>query len=158
MQSPISRTPYPPLGRAHAVTGTQNLVPSPLSSPKKASTPRLNYEALEISEVGRPFERKVHLKQGTVFTHYNCCWGPLQKQSSLLIHYSCCWAPMEVHYSFLHITVAIGGPFESVMRLLTHYICDCGPLWKRRTYTLELLLWYLWSRVLTQCSCCWAPL
>jgi len=30
-----------------------------------------------------------------VFTHYNCCWGPLWKQSSPLIHCSCCWAPLK---------------------------------------------------------------
>jgi len=28
----------------------------------------------------------------------------------------------------LHITVTIGGPFESVVSLLTHYACYCGPL------------------------------
>jgi len=27
----------------------------------------------------------------------------------------------------LHITVALGAPFESVVILLTHYICYCGP-------------------------------
>jgi len=34
-------------------------VPSPLSTPEKASIPKLKYEALEISEVRGPFERKV---------------------------------------------------------------------------------------------------
>jgi len=61
----------------------------------------LKYEALEIIEVGGPFERKVlmHCSYLGLFaskacTHSNCCWGPLWKQISLLIHYSCCWAPL----------------------------------------------------------------
>ena len=37
-QSRISRTPYPNRG-GYAVTGVQNSVPSPLSSPKKVPTP-----------------------------------------------------------------------------------------------------------------------
>jgi len=35
-------------------------VPSPLSTPEKASIPKLKYEALEISEVRGPFKGKVH--------------------------------------------------------------------------------------------------
>jgi len=50
------------LGGAHAVTGAQNSVPSPLSPAKKASTPNLKYETLEISEVGDPLkERYLHI-------------------------------------------------------------------------------------------------
>jgi len=52
----------PQLGGAHAAVGAPNSDPSPLSQAKKASTsqiPKLKYEALEISEVGGPFERKV---------------------------------------------------------------------------------------------------
>jgi len=36
------------------------LVPSPLSTQEEASIPKLKYEALEISEVRGPLERKVH--------------------------------------------------------------------------------------------------
>jgi len=39
--------------------GAQNSVSSPLSHLEKASIPKLKYEALEIGEVGGPFERKV---------------------------------------------------------------------------------------------------
>jgi len=41
-----------PIGGAHAVTGAQNSVPSPLISPKKARPSKLKYEALEIRKVG----------------------------------------------------------------------------------------------------------
>jgi len=43
----------------------------------------------------------------------------------------------------LHIALAIGGPFESVVSLLAHSSCYCGPFE---------------SRELTQCSYCWVPL
>jgi len=44
--------------------------------------------------------------------------------------------------------------------LLTHYICYCGPFWKRRTYISQLLFGPFEGRVglLTECSCCWGPL
>ena len=75
----------PQLG-GHTVTGAQNSLPSPLSSPKKASTPKLKYEAVEITEVGGPFERKVLRLyitvtlgpfQSKVFTHYSWYCGRL---------------------------------------------------------------------------------
>jgi len=80
----------------------QNSVPSPLSSQRKLRPSELKYEALEISEVGGPLKEKclyitVTLGpfESKVFTHYNCCWGPLWKQSSALIHYSCCWTSLK---------------------------------------------------------------
>jgi len=66
----------PPNWGAHAVTGAQNSVPSPLSTPKKALIPKLKYEALEISEVRGPFERKVH----------SSYFGPLGKEGIFTIH------------------------------------------------------------------------
>jgi len=99
----------------------------------------LKEKYLYITVILGPFESKVLI-------HYNCCWGPLWKQSSvgLLIHYSCCWAPLKARY-FTHYS-CYWGPFESILSLLTHYTCYCGPLWKRRTYTLQLLLWSLWKQ------------
>jgi len=54
------------------------------------------------------------------------------------------WAPLKARY--LHITSAVGGPFESIVSLLAHYICCSVPPWKRRTYTLQLLMWSLWKQ------------
>jgi len=55
---------------AHAVTGGPKFSPvTTYSPPEKASIPKLKYEALEISEVRGPFERKVLM-------HYSY-FGPL---------------------------------------------------------------------------------
>jgi len=115
-QSCISRTPNPPIGVAHAVTGGPKFQSRHHLAPqRKLRAPKLKYEALEISEVwgalkekcitviSGPFERKV-------FTHYNCCWGPFWKWSSSLIHCSCCWAP-----------------FENKLGYFAHYSCKMGP-------------------------------
>jgi len=40
--------------------------------------------------------------------------------------------------NFFYITIAVGGSCES--KVLTHYDCCWGPLWKQSTYTLQLLL------------------
>ena len=55
-------------------------------------------------------------------------WGALWKKSAYALQVL--WASLKESY---------WRPFESVMSLLTHYICYCGPLCKRRTYTLQLL-------------------
>jgi len=55
----VSAAPHTPQEGTHAATGSQNSDPSPFNHPKKASTPKLKYEALEFSEVAGPFERKV---------------------------------------------------------------------------------------------------
>jgi len=59
IQSHISRTPYPLIGGAHAVTGAQNAVPSPLNSPKKASIPQVEILSTRNQWSWGPFERKV---------------------------------------------------------------------------------------------------
>jgi len=82
----------------------------------------LKEKRLYITVTLGPFESKV------AYLYITVAVGPLWKQGTL------------------HITVDIGGPFESVVSLLTHYTCYCGPLWKRRTYTLQLLLWSHWKQ------------
>jgi len=68
-QSRISRTPYFPIG-GHPATvpqGPNFRTPHALATQRKLRSPqipKLKYEALEISEVGGPFERKV-------FIHYS---------------------------------------------------------------------------------------
>jgi len=120
----------------YAVTGAPNSAPSPLSPPKKASTPQIEIWSTRNRWSWGSFERKV-LRP----IHYSYFW-PFSKQTSIFTHYSYCWAPLEVRY-------------------FTHYSCYWGPLWKgseptctlnlvlgaskRRTYTLQLLLLSLWK-------------
>ena len=50
-----------------------------------------------------------------------------------------CWSgPCESRVSYLHITVALRGPFES--RVPTHCSCCWGHLREQSSYTLQLLL------------------
>jgi len=49
-----------------------------------------------------PFESKV-------FSHYNCCWGPLWKQSSPIIYCSCCWVPYESKVGYFALHSCKGG-------------------------------------------------
>ena len=59
-QSRISRTPCPPIGAANAVTGGPKLQSRHHLAPqRKSRSPKLKYEALEISKVRGSFERKV---------------------------------------------------------------------------------------------------
>jgi len=102
----VSAALHTPNWGGHAVTGAQNSVPLPLSTPEKASIPKLKYETLEISEVRGPFDRKCLCITVTL-------------------------APLEARH--LHITTSVGGPFESKVayavgplckaRYFTHYSC-----------------------------------
>jgi len=71
-----------------------------------------------------PFESKV-------FTHFNCCWGPLWKQSSLLIHYSCCWGPLKGRY-FTHFSCKGGARGKCL---------TCLPLNRPLYITLTVILY-----------------
>jgi len=80
--------------------GTQNSVSSPLSPQRKLRSPKLKYEALEISEVR----------------------GPLEKKSAYALQLL--WAPLNARY--LHITTAVGDHFESKVAYLYNTVA-VGP-------------------------------
>jgi len=106
---PYQPLSIPPFGGATLLQGAQNSVPSPLSPTAKSSIPELKYEALEISEVRRPFERKVLM--------YYRYFGPLSKQ--------------------FYITTAVAGPFESKVAYYTLQLLLC-PFESKVLYTLQL--------------------
>jgi len=87
----------------------------------------MKYEALEISDVGgRTLQLLWDLLKESYYT-LQLLLGSLLKQNSPLIGYTTVAAGLFCKQSTLHITVAIGGHFESVVSPLTHYICYCGP-------------------------------
>jgi len=112
--------------------GAQNSVPYPLSPQRKFQSPKLKYEALEISEVMWPFEIKV-LRCITVtlgpfaskvFTHYSWKGGP-EANASLAF-------PLNTP---LHITLtlilyenmkAIEHVVLHPICILSHLMCACN--------------------------------
>jgi len=108
----ISAALHTPQLGGHAVTGgpkfqsRNNLAPQ-----RKLRSPKLKYEAWEISKVGAPFQRNVHYS----------FFGPLWKQGIYTLQ------------------LLLGGPIES--KVVHLYIAIAvGPLWKKGIYTLQLLL------------------
>ena len=115
----------PQLG-VHAVTRGPNAVPPSLSPQRKLRSPKLKYEALEISEVRGPFERKVLM-------HY-IYFGTLCKQDINTLQ------PLQLllralwKQGTLNITVAKRGP-RQVSRLpslkhTTVYKPDSELIWQ----------------------------
>jgi len=99
------------LGGPTLSQGAQNSSPSPVSTREKASIPELEYEALEISEVKGPFERKVHCS----------CFGPLWKQGIFALQ------------------LLLGDPLKAKQPTYTLQFL-LGPIWKqgRLLCTLQL--------------------
>ena len=93
--------------------------------------------------VGGLFETKV-------LSHCNYCLRPLWNHITCTLQLLLV-APLQTRYLHttiavgglceskeLYITVAVVGPFKS--KVLTHYTCCWGPLWKQITFKLQLLL------------------
>ena len=112
LAEPYQPHSIPPNWGGHAVTGgpkfqsRNNLAPQ-----RKLRSPKLKYEAWEISKVGAPFQRNVHYS----------FFGPLWKQGIYTLQ------------------LLLGGHIES--KVVHLYIAIAvGPLWKKGIYTLQLLL------------------
>jgi len=112
-------------------------------------------------------------------------WGALWKKSAYTLQLL--WAPLKTRYlhittavegpfesnvTYLYITVAV-EPLESKVLYALQLLL--GALWKpseptytlhlllwaslrRRTCSLQLLLWFLWKQNIYQCCCCWSHL
>jgi len=80
--------------------GGPNSIPSPLSPLRKLRSAKLKYEALEISEVSGPFERKVLM-------HYSYFWKQGIYTLQLLFG-----APLKAQLPTYTIQLLL-GPFES---------------------------------------------
>jgi len=95
----------------------QNLVPSPLSPPEKASMPQMTYEAVEISEVKEPLEKKSAYA-------LQLFWAPLNAR---YLHIRTAVTGLfESKAAYLFIAVAVGPPLKE--SYFTHYGCKGGPL------------------------------
>jgi len=96
-----------------------------------------HFPCLHIKDaVGVPLENKV-------LTHYNCCWGPLQK------HVTCTLQFLLVAFKskYLHINVAVGGPLKA--RHLHIVIAVGAPVKARYSHTAAAVGGPFESRVLT---------
>ena len=100
---------------------------------RKLRPSKFKYEALEISEAGGPLKKKclyitvtLDPLESKVFAHYICCWGPFERKVAYL-YVTVAVGPLRKQGT-LHIAVDIGGLFERVVSVLTHYICYCKPL------------------------------
>jgi len=142
-QSRIGHTPYPPIGegpRCHRGPKFQSR--RHLASQRKLRFPKLEYETLEIREVRVLLKEKCITVifgpfESTVFSHYNCCWGPFWKQSSPLIHCSCCWGPFESKVGYFAHCSCQGGsrqvPRLPSLKHTTVYKPDNDLIWEYET-------------------------
>ena len=143
-QSRISRTPYPPLGGGTLSQGAQNSVPSPLNTPEKIRSPKLKYEALEISEIRGPFERKVlmHALQLLLGHFESMVLYTLQLPRGAR---GKCLACLPLNTTLTMILYENMKPIEHVLLhpicVLSHLMCAC----KHCNVKLSSYYWTHWS-------------